>query len=132
MTEPKITVTGIPETQAALAAFGERAANDIEVAGQAAAIVAAAASIRAPVLTGALAASYTVSERYVVSDLPYAGPVEYGTDRMVAPVRDRRGDGGERRAGGQHVRRMARRSGGRRGLGGQVEWLRGTGSRARS
>ena len=83
MTEPKITVTGIPETQAALAAFGERAANDIEVAGQAAAIVAAAASLRAPVLTGALAASYTVSERYVVSDLPYAGPVEYGTDRML-------------------------------------------------
>jgi hypothetical protein len=84
MTEPRLTVTGVPETVAALNAFGERAANDLEVAAQAAALVAAGASVRAPVRTGALAGSYTVVERYVVSDLPYAGPIEFGTAIMPA------------------------------------------------
>jgi hypothetical protein len=82
MSDERVTVTGIPETKAALAAFGERAANDTEVAGQAASIVAAAASVRAPVLTGALAASYGVSERFVVNPLPYAGPVEFGVPEL--------------------------------------------------
>jgi len=86
MTGERVTVTGIPETKAALNAFGERAANDVEVAGQAAAIVAAAASVRAPVRTGALAASYGVEERYVVNPLPYAGPIEFGVpDLGMAP-----------------------------------------------
>jgi hypothetical protein len=83
VTEPKITVTGIEETNAALAAFGDRAANDLEIAGQAAAIVAAAAGAGAPVRTGALAAGYGVVERYVNNPVEYAPFVEFGTDRMV-------------------------------------------------
>lgn len=83
MTEPRITVTGIEETNAALAAFGERAANDLEIAGQAAAIVAAAAGAGAPVRTGALAAGYGVVERYVNNPVEYAPFVEFGTDRMA-------------------------------------------------
>jgi HK97 gp10 family phage protein len=84
MTQERVTVTGIPETKAALAAFGERASNDAEVATQAAGIVAAAARVSAPVRTGLLAASYTVEERYVVNPIEYAPFVEFGTDR-VAP-----------------------------------------------
>jgi len=82
--KPEVTVTGIPETQAALNAFGERAANDAEVANQAAAVVAAAARIGAPVRSGLLAGSYAVEDRYVVSPVEYAPFVEFGTDRMVA------------------------------------------------
>jgi len=82
--KPEVTVTGVPETQAALNAFGERAANDAEVAGQAAAVVAAAAGVRAPVRSGLLAGSYAVEDRYVVNPIEYAPFVEFGTDRMVA------------------------------------------------
>jgi hypothetical protein len=84
VTEPKVTVTGIEETNAALAAFGERAANDAEVAGQAAALVAAAAGVAAPVRSGLLAGSYGVEDRYVVNPIEYAPFVEFGTDRMAA------------------------------------------------
>lgn len=84
MTEPKVTVTGIEETNAALAAFGERAANDAEVAGQAAALVAAAAGVAAPVRSGLLAGSYGVEDRYVVNPIEYAPFVEFGTERMAA------------------------------------------------
>jgi hypothetical protein len=82
----KITaeVEGGPETQAALAAFAAKAEQDTEAAAKAAAVVASAASSLAPVRTGALAASYTVADVYVVNPLPYAGPIEYGTDRMAA------------------------------------------------
>ena len=83
MTEPKITVTGVDETVAALNAFAERAANDIEVAGQAAAVVAAAAQAGAPVRSGALAAGYGVVERYVSNPVDYAPFVEFGTERMA-------------------------------------------------
>jgi hypothetical protein len=84
VTEPKVTVTGIEETNAALAAFGERAANDAEVAGQAAALVAAAAGVAAPVRSGLLAGSYGVEDRYVVNPIEYAPFIEFGTDRMAA------------------------------------------------
>jgi len=83
MTQERVTVTGIPETKAALNALGERAANDAEVATQAAGIVAAAARVSAPVRTGLLAASYAVEERYVVNAIEYAPFVEFGTDRMA-------------------------------------------------
>lgn len=82
--KPEVTVTGVPETQAALNAFGERAANDAEVANQAAQLVAGAARVAAPVRTGTLAAGYGVEDRYVVNPTDYAPFVEFGTDRMVA------------------------------------------------
>jgi hypothetical protein len=83
MTQERVTVTGVPETQAALAAFGDRAANDAEIAAQAAGVVAAAAQAAAPVRTGLLAGSYGVQDRYVVNPVEYAPFVEFGTDRMA-------------------------------------------------
>ena len=77
-------IQGEAETKAALAAFAARAEQDTEAAAKAAALVAGVAGGLAPVRTGALAASYGVQETYVVNPLPYAGPIEYGTDRMGA------------------------------------------------
>lgn len=78
------SVEGVEETQAAFLALAARAGNDQEAAAKAAAVVAAAAGPLAPRLTGALAASYGVEDRFVVNPLPYAGFVEYGANG-VAP-----------------------------------------------
>ena len=78
------TVEGGPETAAALTAFAARIEADTQGPAKAAAIVAGIAGSLAPVLTGALAASYGVQDVYVVNPLQYAGPIEYGTDRMAA------------------------------------------------
>lgn len=83
-TKIEAEVTGGPETAKALIDFATRAENDAEAAAQAGAIVAGVAGSLAPVATGALAGSYGVQDTYIVSPLQYAGPIEYGTDRMAA------------------------------------------------
>lgn len=77
------TVEGGPETAAALTAFAARVEADTQGPAKAAAVVASVAGSTAPVLTGALAGSYAVQDTYVVNPLQYAGPIEYGTDRMT-------------------------------------------------
>ena len=76
------SVEGVEETQAAFLALAAQAANDQEAAAKAAAIVAAAAGPLAPYVTGALAASYGVQDRFIVNPTAYAGFVEYGTRQM--------------------------------------------------
>lgn len=83
------TILGIPETIAAFARLQIEAHAGEEVAERAgAAIVAADARRRAPVDTGALAASIRTEEiggsSAVVATVPYARFVEYGTRYMPA------------------------------------------------
>lgn len=80
--KPEIEVTGVEEVNAALNALGKAIVNDLQPAAQVAALGAAGASQRAPVITGELASGYGVQDRFVINDVSYASFVEFGTRFM--------------------------------------------------